>query len=86
MVAARRAVARMIDTLSDADRFRVLAFDNSVEIAAGPDRGAGARPPTGTGSARWSTWRRWRLVAAPRWPTPIEQAVQLLDREQLLRS
>ena len=35
MVAARRAAARMLDTLGDADRFAVLAFDNVVE-----------RPPT----------------------------------------
>ena len=31
IVAARRALARMIDTLTDADRFCVLAFDNAVE-------------------------------------------------------
>jgi Ca-activated chloride channel family protein len=31
MVAARRAVARMIDSLSDADRFRVIAFDSELE-------------------------------------------------------
>ena len=31
MVAARRAMARMIDTLGDADRFAVLAFDNQIE-------------------------------------------------------
>ena len=31
MVAARRAVARMIDSLRAADRFAVLAFDNRVE-------------------------------------------------------
>jgi Ca-activated chloride channel family protein len=31
MVAARRAAARMLDTLGDADRFAVLAFDNTVE-------------------------------------------------------
>jgi Ca-activated chloride channel homolog len=31
MVAARRAAARMVDTLGDADRFAVLAFDNLVE-------------------------------------------------------
>jgi Ca-activated chloride channel family protein len=31
MVAARRAVARMVDTLRGADRFAVLAFDNRVE-------------------------------------------------------
>jgi Ca-activated chloride channel family protein len=31
MVAARRAVARMVDSLHAADRFAVLAFDNRVE-------------------------------------------------------
>ena len=31
MVAARRAMARMIDTLNDADRFAVLAFDDRIE-------------------------------------------------------
>jgi Ca-activated chloride channel homolog len=31
MVAARRATARMIDTLTPLDRFAVLAFDNAVE-------------------------------------------------------
>jgi Ca-activated chloride channel family protein len=33
MVAARRAVARMVDTLTAADRVAVMAFDNSVEHA-----------------------------------------------------
>ncbi|GAA4699654.1 VIT domain-containing protein [Phytohabitans rumicis] len=31
MVAARRAAARIVDTLGDADRFAVLAFDHTVE-------------------------------------------------------
>jgi Ca-activated chloride channel homolog len=31
MIAARRAVARMIDTLGSADRFTVIAFDDRVE-------------------------------------------------------
>ena len=35
MVAARRAAARIVDTLTSADRFAVLCFDNSVE--APPD-------------------------------------------------
>lgn len=35
MVAARRAVARMIDSLDDADHFSVLTFDNVVETAPG---------------------------------------------------
>jgi Ca-activated chloride channel family protein len=31
MVAARRAMARMVDTLGDQDRFTVYAFDNAIE-------------------------------------------------------
>jgi Ca-activated chloride channel family protein len=42
MVAARRAVARMVDSLSGRDRFAVLAFDNRVETP--PELGAGLRP------------------------------------------
>jgi Ca-activated chloride channel family protein len=36
MVAARRAVARMIDTLTSRDRFSVLAFDNTFEPLPAP--------------------------------------------------
>lgn len=35
MVAARRAAARMVDTLTSRDRFAVLAFDHAVERPAG---------------------------------------------------
>lgn len=35
MVAARRALARMIDTLHGTDRFRVLAFDDQIENYGG---------------------------------------------------
>jgi len=36
MVAARRAMARMVDTLTERDRFAVLAFDNVVDSPDGP--------------------------------------------------
>ncbi|BCJ35233.1 hypothetical protein Athai_27360 [Actinocatenispora thailandica] len=39
MVAARRAAARIVDTLTDADRFTVLLFDHLVEHAAGLPEG-----------------------------------------------
>jgi Ca-activated chloride channel homolog len=32
MVAARRAVARMVDTLGERDRFAVMAFDDRIEV------------------------------------------------------
>jgi Ca-activated chloride channel family protein len=45
IVAARRALARMVDTLTDRDRFTVLAFDNTVETPPGLG-GAGMVPAT----------------------------------------
>ncbi|MHC4398692.1 MAG: VIT domain-containing protein [Planctomycetota bacterium] len=39
MVAARRAVGRMIDSLMDHDRFTVLAFDNTIERPAHAEAG-----------------------------------------------
>ena len=39
MVAARRAAARIVDTLTDSDRFAVLTFDNQVEHPDGLSRG-----------------------------------------------
>ncbi|MGC8640126.1 MAG: VIT domain-containing protein [Isosphaeraceae bacterium] len=44
IVAARRALARMVDTLGEADRFAVLAFDDSVETP--PGQAAGLLPAT----------------------------------------
>jgi Ca-activated chloride channel family protein len=42
MVAARRAAARMVDSLTGRDRFLLLAFDNQVETP--PALGAGLQP------------------------------------------
>src|ERR1041385_6857278 len=33
MLAAKRATARMIDTLTSRDRFMVIAFDNAIEVS-----------------------------------------------------
>jgi Ca-activated chloride channel family protein len=44
MVAARRAAARIVDTLTGTDRFAVLAFDNAVEFP--PALGAGLHDAT----------------------------------------
>ncbi|HEV8650297.1 MAG TPA: VIT domain-containing protein [Actinomycetes bacterium] len=46
MVAARRAMARMVDTLTDRDRFAVLAFDNVVDSPDGSEDGLGLRAAT----------------------------------------
>ena len=37
MVAARRAMARMVDSLTDRDRFTVLAFDDRIETPTGAE-------------------------------------------------
>ena len=75
MVAARRATARMIDTLISRDRFCVLAFDNTVE-----------RVP-GAGLAEASDRQRFRAVEAlakidARGGTELAQP--LYDAQQLL--
>jgi Ca-activated chloride channel family protein len=44
MVAARRALARMVDTLTERDRFAVLAFDNAIESP--PELGQHVMPAT----------------------------------------
>jgi Ca-activated chloride channel homolog len=52
MVAARRAAARIVDTLTDADRFAVLCFDNCVE-----------RVPDASPGLVWATDRnRFRAI------------------------
>ncbi|MBY0525413.1 MAG: VWA domain-containing protein [Gemmataceae bacterium] len=51
MVAARRALARMVDTLSDRDRFTVYAFDDAIEA-----------PAFGTGLVSATDRHRFRAV------------------------
>ena len=89
MVAARRAMARMIDTLGDGDRFCVLAFDNTVETPAGlPDAGS-SRRPIATDSAPSSTSPRSRRAAGPRWPSrssgPSTAAAETRTRSRIRR-
>ena len=44
MVAARRAMARMIDTLNESDRFAVFAFDDRIETPQSGEQGLGLIP------------------------------------------
>jgi len=82
MTAARRAVARMVDTLSAGDRFAVLAFDDVVEtfqdgLVAGTTGCASARSSTLAASTR----------ARDRDAGPVRQAIALLtdaERERVL--
>jgi Ca-activated chloride channel family protein len=78
MVAARRAVARMIDTLNDADRFGVLAFDNVVETPPGLAKGLVAA----TDRHRFRAVEYLAKVdsrGGTEMAGPIGQAVKLLD-------
>ena len=70
MVAARRAMARMVDTLGDADRFAVFAFDDrDRDAAVWASDVACSPPPTATGSGPSSSWRSSSRGAAPRSPS-----------------
>jgi Ca-activated chloride channel family protein len=81
VVAARRAVARMIDTLTDRDRFAVLAFDDHIET-----------PPGLSGSQLVAATDRHRFRAVEflaqigerggtEMAQPLEQAVKELSRD-----
>jgi Ca-activated chloride channel family protein len=77
MVAARRAVARMIDTLRNRDRFCVMAFDDSVDYC--PALGRGLVPATDR--ARFSAVE-WLASVNDRGGTemaqPLSEAADLL--------
>ncbi|MFC7643542.1 VWA domain-containing protein [Streptosporangium lutulentum] len=77
MVAARRAAARIVDTLTSGDRFAVLSFDNVVEYPDG----------LGEGLSEASDRNRYRAVehlarlearGGTEMLTPLERAVTLL--------
>lgn len=57
MVAARRALGRMIDTLLDQDRFTVIAFDDTTEMPTAPAE-ANSRGKLLSGANR----QRWRVL------------------------
>jgi Ca-activated chloride channel homolog len=78
MVAARRAAARIVDTLSGADRFAVLCFDNVVErLPGGPDGLAEATDRNRFRAVEWLA--RTDARGGTRLLEPLEQAVRLLD-------
>src|SRR5207244_10616738 len=75
MVAARRAVARMIDTLTSRDRFHVIAFDNAVEVL--PD----VRPVPATDRNRFAAVEMLAKIDArggTELAVPLSLAVKLL--------
>ncbi|MFC9971433.1 VIT domain-containing protein [Spirillospora sp. NPDC127200] len=77
MVAARRAAARIIDTLTGADRFAVLSFDNTVERPR--DLGSGLAP--GTDRNRFRAVEHLAALSArggTEMLAPLEEACTLL--------
>ena len=70
MVAARRAVARMIDSMRDVDRFAVMAFDTSIEY---PGNGE-VQFFSGTDRNRWDAVQ-WVGSIESRGGTKLEEAI-----------
>ena len=77
MVAARRAAARIVDTLTGADRFAVLCFDNVVERPPGlPDGLAEATDRNRFRAIEWLA--RTDARGGTEMLAPLEQAARLL--------
>src|ERR1700722_7583602 len=77
IVAARRAAARIVDTLTGTDRFAVLRFDNVVERP--PDLGDGLAGTTDRNRFRAVEWlARTDARGGTELLTPLEQAVRLV--------
>ena len=91
MVAARRAMARMIDTLVDADRFAVIAFDDRIEMPrfAGTE-GSGLVPATDRNRFKAVEFlAKLESRGGTEIAKPLDQAVGLLgesghDRDRIL--
>jgi len=77
MVAARRAAARIVDTLTGSDRFAVLRFDNQVErLSDAPGGLAGATDRNRFRAVEWLA--RTDARGGTEMLAPLETAVQLL--------
>src|SRR5262249_58427485 len=80
MVAARRALTRMVNTLTDRDRFTVYAFDDRIETPPGfPAEGLTAA----TGPQRFRAGEFLGKVESrggTEMARPLDLAVQLLAR------
>src|SRR5271154_2254081 len=77
IVAARRAAARIVDTLTGSDRFAVLRFDNVVERPPDlPDGLAGATDRNRFRAVEWLA--RTDARGGTEMLAPLEQAVRLL--------
>ena len=80
MVAARRATARMIDSLTGRDRFSILGFDHQI-----------AEPPTQSGLVQATDRNRYRAVewlgkleaaGGTEMAQPLHRSLQLLSQDE----
>jgi Ca-activated chloride channel homolog len=63
MVAARRALGRMVDTLLEQDRFTVIAFDDRIETPEGKKpQSLGKRRKDEAGLMEGSNRNRWQVI------------------------
>lgn len=79
MVTARRAVAAIIDTLTDADRFNVIAFDHQIEWPPGFPH-EGLLPATGPNRFRCTEWlRKVDAAGGTELAHPLDKGVSILS-------
>lgn len=89
IVAARRALASMIDTLTDVDRFNVFAFDDTLEAPPGFTP-PGLKPANASNRSRCIEWlRKVDSRGGTELYQPLDTAVSLLtsvspERERVL--
>lgn len=85
LVAARRALGRMIDTLSTRDHFAILAFDTYLEMI--PSGKTGQHWYSGADMQRFRAIEELAAIQArggTEMAKPLEQAVQMLNAESKL--
>jgi Protein kinase domain/von Willebrand factor type A domain len=81
MVAARRAMARMIDTLNDADQFAVFAFDDRIETPQFGKQRSGLVAATDRNRFKAVEFlAKLESRDGTEIARPLDQAVQLLDQ------
>ena len=83
MVAARRAMARMVDTLGDADRFAVFAFDNRIETPRSEEQSFDLIAATDRNRFKAVEFlAKLESRGGTEIARPLDKAVALLDKRQ----
>lgn len=80
MVTARRALAAIIDTLTEADSFNVMAFDHHIELPPGFPQ-EGVLPATGPNRFRCTEWlRKVDAAGGTEIAHPLDRGVSILSK------